>query len=128
MYWVIDVQIWKNLGKNIGISLFILIVGTFLISLFSFLNILSNNSLVIAKFIIIFLGFFIGAFKQGKNGNKKGFLEGLTVGGILVFILFIFNYGFYQTLKFKNFIYYFLLLFISMVGGIIGVSKRKEKK
>lgn len=119
---------WKKLGKNLGISLLILIIGTFFVSLLSFLNILSNKSLVISKFIIIFLGFFIGAFFQGKESTKNGFLEGLKIGGILVFILFIFNYGFYQTLKLKNFLYYFLLLFISMAGGIVGISKRKEKK
>lgn len=121
-------QIWKILGKNLGISLLLLIVGIFLCSLFSFLNILNGNTLSVFKFIIVFLSFFIGAFKQGKEGTNKGFLEGLKLGAILIFILFIFNYGFYQMFKFKNLIYYGLLMFISLCGGILGVSKREEKK
>lgn len=121
-------QMWKTLGKNIGISLAILIIGTFLVSLLSFLNILSNKSLVIAKYIIIFFGFFIGAFKQGKESNQKGFLEGAKIGSILVFLLFIFNYGFYQSLKFQTILYYALLFLISIAGGIVGRNKKAEKK
>lgn len=121
-------QMWKRLGINIGISLGILIVGTFLISFFSFLNIFQGNILTIFKFLIPFLSFFIGAFRQGKGSNKKGYLEGLKIGSILVFILFIFNYGFYQMFYLKNLIYYLLLLFISIAGGIVGISRRKEKK
>ncbi len=119
---------WKKLGINIGISLSILILGTFFISLFSFLNIFRGNFLTISKFVITFLAFFIGAFRQGKESSSKGFLEGLKIGAILVFILFIFNYGFYQMFKLKNLIYYILLLFISMSGGIVGISRKKEKK
>lgn len=121
-------QMWKKLGINIGISLSILILGTFFISLFSFLNIFRGNFLTISKFVITFLAFFIGAFRQGKESSSKGFLEGLKIGAILVFILFIFNYGFYQMFKLKNLIYYILLLFISMSGGIVGISRKKEKK
>lgn len=121
-------QMWKNLGKNIGISLGILIFGTFIVSLFSFLNLLRGNTLTIAKFLIPLLSFFIGSYMQGKGCKKKGFLEGLKIGSILVFILFIFNYGFYQTFKFKNLLYYLLLLVVSMAGGMVGISKRKEKK
>ncbi len=121
-------QMWKNLGINIGISLLILLIGTFFVSLLSFFNILKGNLLTIMKFLIPFLSFFIGSFKQGKESKKKGFLEGLKIGSILVFILFIFNYGIYQTFHFKNLLYYFLLLFISMTGGILGISKRIEKK
>ncbi len=121
-------QMWKNLGMNIGISILILLVGTFLISLLSFFNILKGNLLTITKFLIPFLSFFIGSFQQGKESKKKGFLEGLKIGSILVFILFIFNYGIYQTLHFKNFLYYFLLLFVSLVGGMLGISRKTEKK
>lgn len=121
-------QMWKILGKNIGISFFILLVGTFITSLFSFLNLFRGNVLTIIKFLVPTLSFFIGSYMQGKSSKKKGFLEGLKVGGILVFVLFIFNYGFYQTFHFKNLLYYMLLLFIAMAGGIIGISRRKEKK
>ncbi len=80
------------------------------------------------KFIVIFLSLFTGSFKQAKEGKSKGFLEGLKIGSILVFILFILNYGIYQNIKLTSIFYYFLLLFISMIGGMVGITRKKEKK
>lgn len=119
---------WKKYLKNVGISFLILVLGSLLLALFSYSNLLRGNGIVIFQFLLIFLSFFIGPYRQGKENVKYGFLEGLKVGGLIVVILFLLNYAFYQTFHLKNFFYYFLLLFISMVGGMIGIARRKEKK
>lgn len=119
---------WVKLGKNLGIAVGIFLIGIFLITLLSFFNILRGNSLIVSKFIVAFFSFFISSFKQGKESTKKGFLEGLKIGGILTFLLFLINYGMYQMFALKNLLYYLLLIFIAMVGGMAGISRRHEKK
>ncbi len=119
---------WKTLGIHILLSIAIFIIGGFLITILSYLDVLKGTSLTISKFFISFLSMIVGSYLQGKSCHQKGFLAGLELGGILVFLLFLFNYAFYQMFAIKNLGYYGILLVLSMVGGMIGISRKKEKK
>ena len=123
-----DSMKWKKYLKNIGISSSFLILGNSFISFLSYFSLLRGNGIVIFEGIVLFLTFFIGPYLQGKENIKYGFLEGLKVGLLLIVVLFLLNYAFYQEFSLRNLLYYIILLFLSMFGGMVGISRRKEKK
>lgn len=114
----------KNLMKNILITLSILLLGIFLITLMNYFNLISGKFLSILKILIITISVFIGGFLTGKKSNSKGWLEGLKIGMILIIFLGIINLLFIKEISFKLFIYYFILLICSCLGSMIGISKK----
>ena len=65
---------------------------------------------------------------MGRKASKKGFLEGLKYGGFyLVFIVLIDYFGFSYKFGFKFLIFSFIILFSSILGGMMGISLRKQK-
>ena len=70
--------------KKLGLS-FLYIIGsirilTFIITLLSYSNIMSDKVVSIFKIIIPIIAMLIGGFYIGKRSNKKGFVEGLKLG------------------------------------------------
>ena len=117
--------------KNLGMS-FLYIIGsililTFLTTLLSYFNILSDKVTSIIKIIIPIIAMLIGGFYIGKRSLKKGFLEGLKLGGIFSLILIIFNYlAFDNSFKFKYILFYIILIISSILGSMIGINKKKQ--
>lgn len=118
----------KKLGQNLLTSFIILIIGLIVISFMSYINILGGKVLSIIKILLSFSAILVGSFKQGIQSNKRGFLEGLKFGGAFILILAIINSIFYQQFAIKNLFYYGLSIFISICGGMLGISKKKEEK
>lgn len=118
----------KKLGKNLLTSFIILIIGLIIISFLSYINILGGKILSIFKILLSFTVILIGSFKQGIESTKRGFIEGLKIGGIFTLFFIFLNFIFYKHFAIKNLFYYSLILFISMCGGMFGISRRKEEK
>lgn len=117
--------------KNLGMS-FLYIIGsililTFITTLFSYFNIMSDKVTSIIKIIIPIISMFIGGFYIGKRSLKKGFLEGLKLGSIFSIILIIFNYlALDNSFKFKYLLFYIILIISSILGSMIGINKKKQ--
>lgn len=115
----------KVICKNFLYSIIFLLVSTMIIALLSFFNILNGKSLAIFQILACFSTIIIGSYKQGKCSIKKGYLEGLKIGIIYLLIFSIINAFIYHSFHLKNYIYYLLILIVSSLGGMIGISKKK---
>ena len=117
----------KVLGISIGYILGISFVLTFLITLFSYFNILgekATNTLLLLSTIISMI---IGGIIIGKNSNKKGFIEGLKLGLIITILFLLFGYlGIKYNYKLNDIIYYLILITSSTLGSMIGINKKKK--
>lgn len=107
---------------------FIISFTTFIIlllfsTLLCYLNILKGNVLVIINLLTPLLSIFIGSFDFCK---KHGWLDGIIYGSIFIMLLLIINILFFSNFKFKNLIYYLILLITSILGGIVGINKKKN--
>lgn len=116
--------------KKAGISflyfLISLLVLTLILTIFSYYNIISYKISSIIKIIIPIISFLISGFYIGKNSNSKGYLEGIKLGGIISFIMIIFNFlALNSSFKLKYLLFYLILIISSMVGSMIGVLKKK---
>lgn len=121
-----------NYLKKAGISLlyiigFILIL-TFLITLLNYFNIISKNVVSVFKIIIPIVSLFIGGFVTGKKSSQKGWLEGLKLSLIFLFIMILFNYlGLKNNIEFKNLLYYLIIIVSTCFGSMLGINYNKEE-
>ena len=119
----------KNIGKIVGIMTLILLILNLMITFFNYFNIMGKKTVTIAEIIIPVITLFVGGFLIGKRSLKKGWLEGLKLALIFLFIMILFNYlGLRNQLEMKNLIYYLILTITCMFGGMIGINKNKEIK
>ena len=100
-----------------------LIIFNIILSILYYFDLISNNSLTIFKLSISLLSMLIGGIYLGKKVKVKGYLEGIKIGSLVIFIFSILNIVFFR--KF-NIIYYLLLIIFSTLGSMIGISKRKN--
>lgn len=114
---------FKNLSISFGFIISILFVFTFLITVMSYFNIISNSITTVFKMIIPILSLFVGGFITGKKSSKKGWLEGLKLGTIFCIILILFNIlGLNNKFEFSNVLFYIILIISSIVGSMIGIN------
>lgn len=116
-----------NYLKFVSIFLIIELMLTFIISLLNLLGVNSGITTIILLICNILL-FFILNFINAHNNKKKGFLEGIILGLIFIFLMvlikiILFNSGF----KISTFIYYLILFITSIFGGMFGVNKKSDK-
>ncbi len=123
---MIFIKILLNYAKSLGSFLIIEIFIAFLMSLLNLIGV-SNQITNIVLFISNLIIFMLYGYLQGLKTNKKGFIEGLLIGGLLITILFVITLIFFiKTIRIGTLFYYLILLFCSMVGATIGKNKKAE--
>lgn len=115
-----------NYLKNIGYTFLLFLISTLLLTLLNYTGLLTGKLLNILSTLLLFLSIFIISIFIGRKANKKGYIEGIKFGSIIMILILLIN-----LLIFKNkfhlisILYYLLIIFISMVGSILGITKRK---
>ncbi len=117
----------KKLIQTLGVFLISTMILVFLITLFYYFDVFSNNIYNIFKFIIPSLTLLISTILFGKQAEKKGWLEGIKIGGVVI-LLFLTLSSLVNGSDFslRMMIYYIILLLISAVGGMIGINRKKD--
>ena len=117
----------KKLGKSLGISIIILLVLTFIITLLNYINLINIKIVNIFSYITPFISFFIGGLLLGKTSNNKGWLEGIKFGLVIIFLSFIFNYlAFDQGFNISNIILYTITILSSIIGSMVGINLKNS--
>lgn len=111
--------------KSIGISLISIIILNIFTTLLQYFNIFPNISNFF-KILIIIISIFIGSFILGKNSLKKGYIEGLKFGIIIIILFSLINLILFKNFQFKNIIYYLIIIVSSIFGSMIGIQKKSS--
>ena len=114
----------KNYLFNILLFLIITIVGSIIISLLHYFSILDINIINILKIALPIIAILVSSFRIGKGANKKGYLEGLKFGGIIILIILLTSI-ILKSFNIKSLIFYLILLISSMLGSMIGITRKK---
>ena len=96
----------------------ILIISSIIITIFNYFNVINGIVLKIIFLIIPIISIFIGSYRLGKLSNEKGYIEGIKYGLIWV-ILFAVICLICKVFDWTSIIYYFILLFISILPFVI---------
>ena len=105
----------KKSGISLLYSLISVIILLLITSTFSYFNIIKGTILTIFKFLSILI-----------KSLKKGWLEGLKFGLIILIIFISLNLIFYHQLELRNIIYYTIILITSILGSMLGITKRRN--
>ena len=105
-----------------------ILICLLLISTLYYFNIIGSGLVKYLRLLIIFINIFISSYTLGKHSNKLGYLEGLKLGGLLVFIFLLVSIIFFRNYFQLRLIFYdFILIFISVFGSMLGISKNEKK-
>jgi len=103
-----------------------LLVLILIISLFDYFNIIGDSFSNYLKLFVVAISMLIGGIYIGSKTDKMGWLEGLKIGLGIIILFFIIGYlAFDQGITIKTVIYYFILIASSMLGSMIGISRKK---
>ena len=117
----------NNYLKYLKVFLYIFIPLLFLnllLSIFYYFNIFDDNVINYLRIIIFPISMFIGGIYLGNKANKRGWLEGIKIGLFISIIFFIIGILIYKF-SLKRVLYYLILVFASVIGSMIGISKKR---
>lgn len=118
-------KLLKNYKQYLKLIIYILLIS----SLQAILNIIINIPNNINQFIsLILLGLyiFISNIKIGKQLEDRAYIYGIKNGLITTLTLILLSIiTFTFTINFKTILYYLIIIFISILGCIIGINKKR---
>ena len=116
----------KNYLKSIVLTFGTIIVISFIINLFFYYNLV--NDLIYKILLMISIISIVGVFSflLGKKREKKGYLEGLKYGLVVVFIMFLFSIILFKNIEINMLIYYPIIIITSLIFAVIGINYRKD--
>jgi putative membrane protein (TIGR04086 family) len=114
----------KTLGY-IGIGI---LSATLLLTIIHYFNLIGDKTTDIIKLVIAIISIGAGGFIVGQSSNKKGWLSGLKLAGMIIILFFLMTIIFRLGLSTKNLIYYLIIIASSTIGSMIGISTKEKKK
>ena len=116
-----------NYLKNIGYVFLILLLTNIIVTILNYFNILNGSALNIFSIVTMLLSLFTGGYLTGKKANKKGYLEGIKFGLIIIGIILIFNLLIFRNeFNIISILYYLSLLVTSTIGSMIGIQRKSN--
>ncbi len=114
--------------KGIAYFYIILVCYLILITTFNYFNIISYKVLSIISFVFMILLFMYVGFFIASRSNKKGYINGLIIGGfnIILFLFLAVLVG--ENPKLTIGIYFLILLLSSTIGGMFGINYQNNSK
>lgn len=103
----------------------LLFIISFIFTVLEYLGLPYKLSTTIEWLINIIL-VFIYAYINGTKSNLKGYLSGFRSAVKIWLILLILNLITFNNFTFKFLAYYLIIMFISIIGGIIGKNKNSS--
>jgi putative membrane protein (TIGR04086 family) len=116
-----------NYLKYLGYIFVSIILGTIFLTILNYFGIINANITKVLKIILIIISTFIPAYLLGKVSKSKGYIEGLKLGTMFVFLLIIFNLVF-SSFKWSILLYFLIILFTSIFGSMLGINRKTNNK
>lgn len=115
----------KKILKLTGIFFILLFIGTLIFTIIDYFGLISIKVVSTLRFIYPVLCLFMISYRLGLGSSKKGYIEGLKMGGMIIgiFTLFILLFSKYQI---KTLLYDVILLLTSTLGSMIGINRKKN--
>lgn len=118
----------KKIGKFLLTTFISIIALSFVLTIFYYFDIISNNIYNIMKMIIVIGSLFINSLLLGKNSNKYGIVEGLKLGAIFLIVMIIIKLITNSSFDIRTLIYSLIILLTSSVGAVIGINKKESSR
>jgi len=101
-----------------------ILISVFILTLVNYFNLLSPSVVSILKLIIPLISIFTSGYQLGKKSEKKGYLEGLKIGGLIILVFWVLILFLYEFV-WKSLLYYLILLLTSIFSSMLGINRKK---
>lgn len=116
----------KKYAIQFAITMISILLMLLLTTTLYYFNLITPITYNILKIITLLITLFINSFILGKKAKSKGYLEGIKSASIIIIIFLVITLLTNKSFEFKYLIYYAIILITSILGGMIGISKKKE--
>ena len=117
----------EKYGKRILWTIISITISISILTALYYFNIIGANIYNYLKIIIVLFNIFIQSYILGKKSEKHGYLEGLKFSGIMILIFLIISLLTQSRIRPRIILYYFIISMSSILGGIMGISKKDKK-
>lgn len=116
----------KHYLKSIAYFYVILLGYLIVAGLFNYFEIINFKVMSVISFVFMILLFMFMGFYIASKSNKKGYINGLIVGGfnIVLFLFIALIIG--ENPKLSIGLYYLILLLSSTIGGMFGINYKNK--
>lgn len=115
----------KNLLRTLAYIGITIIISTFIITIFSYFNLLGDNIIKTIKLAIPVISVLIGGIMMGRRTNKKGIIEGIRFG-LIIDIIFIIMSIILNNFKGQSLLFYLIIIISTIFGALMGVQKKES--
>ena len=115
----------KKYGLRLLITLISILLFTTIITTLYYFNLINPTTYNILKIVFLLAILLINSFILGKNAKSKGYLEGMKLSLLLIIIFTVITL-LNSSFELKVLLYYLIILITSVLGGMIGISKKRE--
>lgn len=119
----------KNICISFIYSFLSLIILTFILTFLNYINFIDGGFFVFFLIFNFVFSVFLGSFVISKKCSNNGWFEGLKFGFIfLLFVCLLDYFGFSFSFDLKFLMFSAIILVTSILGGMVGINFRNEKK
>jgi len=108
---------------SISITFLLILSFAFITAVSAYFDLFNNAIYKGILLLFLVISIFSGSYYLGYNSNDKGYLRGLIFGMIISIIFLIINIV-SNSLNASSFIYFFIIIITSLIGGTIGINKK----
>lgn len=116
----------KKYGKIMLIWTISLLVYILTLTLLNYFQFIKFENIIKLNFTIVSIITFIFGIIMGKTSTKKGYIEGLKLGGLIIFIFILLNIIFIRNFSLHIFVYYLTIIASATFGSIIGINLKRK--
>jgi len=115
----------KKYGLHVLSNSVEIVLSFFLLTILFYYNIISDKIFPFVKLVVVLITFLVHSFLLSRRLEQKGFIIGLFYALIYILIFTVSSVIFYKF-QGKIFLYFFLLIIISILGSLFGIQKRSS--
>ena len=115
----------KNWLIALGYFFGIFFVGTLFVTIIDYFNLFSTSVVSVLKLIIPIVSIVVSGYYMGSHSNEKGYLGGIKIG-IFVIAIFMLIVFLVDKISVKCFLYYLILLLVSILSSMLGINYKKN--
>lgn len=99
-----------------------------IITSLNYFEILTYKTISLISFIVVILLFMTIGFLIASKSQKKGYINGLIIGGFNIILFLFLTVILGETPKLSTGIYFLILLLSSTIGGMFGINYKNKAR
>lgn len=107
----------------LGGIFFSLVIMCFILTTLYYFDIISTKTFSILKMVTLISTVIINSFILGRSSIKKGYLDGLKLGGVVSFIFLVISF-LSKNFNIRILIYLIIVLVSAALGSMIGINTK----